>query len=76
MMIQKNRTFAFLAVTAALVLAACANQMEPAKQGGEKIAQYRERDSKAAAPARVQRVRSPTQLRLPCKVRKEHGVRF
>jgi hypothetical protein len=32
MMIQKNRTFAFLAVTAALVLAACANQMEPAKQ--------------------------------------------
>lgn len=32
MMIQKSRTFAFLAVTAALVLAACANQMEPAKQ--------------------------------------------
>jgi hypothetical protein len=32
MMIQKNRTFAFMAVAAALLLVACANQMEPAKQ--------------------------------------------
>jgi hypothetical protein len=32
MRIQKNRTFAFLAVAASLLLAACANQMEPAKQ--------------------------------------------
>jgi hypothetical protein len=31
-MIQKNRTFAFMAVAAALLLVACANQMEPAKQ--------------------------------------------
>jgi outer membrane biogenesis lipoprotein LolB len=32
MMNQKNRNFAFLAAAAALLLAACANQMEPAKQ--------------------------------------------
>jgi hypothetical protein len=32
MMIQKNRSFAFMAVAAALLLVACANQMEPAKQ--------------------------------------------
>ncbi len=32
MMIQKNRTFAFMAAAAALLLVACANQMEPAKQ--------------------------------------------
>jgi hypothetical protein len=32
MMIQKNKTFAFLAVAAALMLGACADQMEPAKQ--------------------------------------------
>jgi hypothetical protein len=32
MMIQKNKTFAFLAITAALLLGACADQMEPAKQ--------------------------------------------
>ena len=32
MMNQKNRTVAFLAAAAALLLAACANQMEPAKQ--------------------------------------------
>jgi hypothetical protein len=32
MMMQKNRTFAFMAVAAALLLGACANQMEPAKQ--------------------------------------------
>jgi hypothetical protein len=31
-MIQKNRNFAFMAVTVALLLVACANQMEPAKQ--------------------------------------------
>ena len=37
MMTQKNRIFAFLAVTAALVLAACADQMEPAKQAIAKI---------------------------------------
>ena len=32
MRIQKNKTVAFLAVAAALLLGACANQMEPAKQ--------------------------------------------
>lgn len=32
MMIQKNRTFAFMALAATVLLAACANQMEPAKQ--------------------------------------------
>jgi hypothetical protein len=32
MMHLKNRTFAFVATAAALLLAACANQMEPAKQ--------------------------------------------
>jgi len=37
MMTQKNRIFAFLAVTAALLLAACADQMEPAKQAIAKI---------------------------------------
>jgi hypothetical protein len=37
MMTQKNRIFAFLAVTAALLLAACADQMEPAKQAITKI---------------------------------------
>ena len=32
MMILKNRTFAFVAVAATLLMVACANQMEPAKQ--------------------------------------------
>ncbi len=32
MRIQTNRTFAFLALAATLLLVACANQMEPAKQ--------------------------------------------
>lgn len=32
MRIQQNRTFAFMAVVATLLLVACANQMEPAKQ--------------------------------------------
>lgn len=32
MHIHKNRAMAFLAITAALLLGACANQMEPAKQ--------------------------------------------
>src|SRR5471030_2214858 len=32
MMTIKNRTFAFMAVAATLMLLACANQMEPAKQ--------------------------------------------
>ena len=32
MTIQKNRAFAFLAVAAALLLGACENQMDPAKQ--------------------------------------------
>ncbi len=32
MRIQKSRTFAFMAVAATVLLAACANQMEPAKQ--------------------------------------------
>jgi hypothetical protein len=32
MMIKKHRTFAFMAAAATLLLVACANQMEPAKQ--------------------------------------------
>jgi hypothetical protein len=37
MRIQKSRTFAFLAVAAALLMAACENQMEPAKQAIARI---------------------------------------